>query len=209
MTFHRQKIGGRYHLVVDALNGLLRCLYKPYEATEHFPQPDWIKASFVNPKLISTHPSATDKKPKFSFPPDRPDLDIIGSEEASSLSRLLTSICEPQPSALKAIKAKNLQSNTGHGAKPVLLNDPTKKAKALAGQHLQYLVMEYCVLQLQARLEPEAQKALLEPGIYSVLNAMSASVRQGCGEALDRQGKEIYRELIRGWRTYEGKGIEE
>ena len=49
-------------------------------------------------------------------------------------------------------------------------------------------------------MDAEVQKNLLDLGLYSVLGVMSNDVRKVCGEGLDSQARDVYRELIAGWR---------
>ena len=164
LNAHRAKLGGRYHIVLDALGGLLSCLFEPYTLNDihtTIEQPHWL----LNNNLGATK---------------------LGGAHAREYSRLLESLCDPSPSAVK------------HSNK---LNDETKKAKAIAGQYLQYTIQEFCALQLQGRLAPEVRKAL-NPGLYAILNAMSKNVRASLASSLDDAGKAIFKALYDDYKRF-------
>ena len=113
LTGHRNRIKGRYHLVVPALNGLLRCLFHPYvseSGTVEIPQPAWL------------------------YPRDcNPDRSPLNEADAKGFARLLTTICEPAPGAVKPARSGGRRNEPNRQ----LLNDHVKNARAIAGQHLQ------------------------------------------------------------------------
>jgi nucleolar pre-ribosomal-associated protein 2 len=106
-------------------------------------------------------------------------------------ARLLTSICDPSVSVVTRSKKRAQQE----------LNDETKRARDIAGQHLQYLVMEFCQCQLQGRMEPEVRKAL-NPGLYAIFDAMGQDVRRTINAALDVKGRGIYKMLFEDYRRF-------
>lgn len=165
LALHRSKLGGRYHLVVMALQGMLRCLFIPYTASANsshsLERPPWL----INSRLDQTH--------------------------ASAYARLLTSICDPSVSAVTRSKNRQRQE----------LNDETKKARSIAGQHLQYLIMEFCQCQLRGRMEPEV-RAALNPGLYAVFDAMSQDVMRTVNAALDSAGRAIFKVLYDDYRRF-------
>ncbi len=61
----------------------------------------------------------------------RPPFD---ASHASMYARLLTTLCDPSPSAVAYSRPRQ----------QIHLNDETKRAKDVFGQHLHYLVMTYC-----------------------------------------------------------------
>ncbi|MCJ1389850.1 hypothetical protein MMC18_002707 [Xylographa bjoerkii] len=154
LALHRSKLGGRYHLVVPALQGLLRCFFTPY----------------------SSQPL---------------NLPILNPTHASAYARLLTSLCDPSVSAVK--RSKNRQRAE--------LNDETKKARNIAGQHLQYLIMEFCVCQLKGRMQPEV-RAALNPGLYAIFDAMGQEVMRTVNAALDVGGRAIFKVVYEDHRRF-------
>ncbi|MCJ1348129.1 hypothetical protein MMC31_006360, partial [Peltigera leucophlebia] len=125
---HRLKLGGRYHLILPALQGLLRCLFSPYPSLSNNSTPIFTSSSSAPNLSIS-------KRSKISI------------SHAYLYSRLLTSLCSPTVSAVTP-RSRSFSSSS--------LNDETKKARSIAGQHLQYLIMEYCTCQLWGHLSTTA-----------------------------------------------------
>ena len=162
---HRSKLGGRYHLVVLALQGMLRCLFTSYA-------------------------SVTDKNKQLPRPPWLKDTKLEG-EHATAYARLLTSICDPTVSAVTRSKTRARQE----------LNDETKKARSIAGQHLQYLIMEFCQCQLQGRMDPEVRRGL-NPGLYAIFDAMSQDLMRTLDSALDAPGRAIFKMVYDDYRRF-------
>lgn len=109
----------------------------------------------------------------------------LHADHAGQFCRLLTSLCDPTVSAVQLQRAS--QANQG-------LSDSTKKVKSLAGQYLQYLIMEYTGLQLRGHLSPE-MKAALMPGVYSVLDVMSRTTMRAMNAAMDSSSRAIFKGL--------------
>lgn len=157
LVMHRMKLGGRYHLVVPALQGLLRCLFVSYAAT-----------NATSP--VGEHVSA------------------IGEAHAAAYARVLTTICDPTVSAVTRSGKASQQQRRG-------LTDETKKARSMAGQHMQYVIMDYCTCQLTGRLQPET-KAALAPGLYAIFDVMSREVMRTVNEAMmDSSSRSIFKAL--------------
>lgn len=178
---HRLKLGGRYHLIIPALQGLLRCLFSPY------------------PSLSNKIPTPT-SAPSSSLS----KRSIISLPHASLYSRLLTNLCSPTVSAVTP-RSRSFSSSS--------LNDETKKARSIAGQHLQYLVMEYCTCQLWGHLATAGDdddgnnkyggmmmREKLMPGIFAVMDVMSAEVKRTVNARLDASGRSIFKGLYEEWR---------
>ena len=160
LLLHRSKTGGRYHLLLPALQSLLRCLFTPYISSGD--------ASAVSPSAFE-------------------------STDASNYARLLTTLADPTVSSVTR-SMKHSRHN---------LNDETKKARSIAGQHLPYLIMEYCACQLKERLAPEMKKAL-EPGLYAVLSDMTIERMRTMNAALDEGGRAVWKALYEDWRRFGG-----
>lgn len=153
LVMHRVKLGGRYHLVVPALQGLLRCLFVSYSSTS---------ATFASGEHVSA----------------------LGEAHAAVYARLLTTFCDPSVSAV---------TRPGKASRRGLM-DETKKARRIAGQHFQYVVMEYCHCQLMGRLQPEV-KAALAPGLYAIVDVMSHESMRTINEAMDSSCRSIFKAL--------------
>ena len=167
LAVHREKLGGRYHLIVPALQGLLRSLFIPYATA---PAPNG---------------------------PRRPTTDhaSVGEPHAAAYARLLTMLCSPTVSAVT--RSRN-HRNTRQS-----LNDETKKACSIAGQHLPYLIMEYCACQLKGRLPPEV-KAALNPGLWAVLDVVQQEAMRTMNAAMDSSCRSIFKALYEEYRRLGG-----
>ncbi|KAL1983840.1 hypothetical protein VTN96DRAFT_9841 [Rasamsonia emersonii] len=157
---YRQKLGGRFHLIVPAMQHLLACLFSPSR-----------KRKRGQSAVIQERP---------------PWLAPLDASHAVHFTRLLTSLCDPTVSAV----SRPTQAGPGHEA----LTDQTKKAKRVAGQHLQYLVMAYTECSLLSPVSPEMKAALL-PGLYAVLDVMSRETKRSLNAALDASGRAIFKTL--------------
>ena len=166
LVVHRMKLGGRYHLIIPALQCLLQCLFVSYRQNEASLQP----MSQSGGGLGETH--------------------------AAAYGRLLTTICDPTVSAVTRVKKRARAGAQQHG----LLNDETKKARNIAGQHLQYLIMEYCSQQLKGRLKQPGMKAALTPGLYAILDVMSQDVMRTINAAMDSSSRSIFKALYEDYR---------
>ncbi|OJD27932.1 hypothetical protein ACJ73_00660 [Blastomyces percursus] len=160
---YRQKLSGRFHLVLPVMQRLLRLLFTPSSrpqrsSNSQLTPPPWANSHNANSLL---------RRPS----------------HATQFTRLLTTLCDPTVSAVKRVQ----RSNSG-------LTDNTKKVKSLAGQHLQYLVMEYAICQLRGQLAPE-MKAALMPGFYSVLDVMSKETMRGMNAAMDSSSRAVFKSL--------------
>lgn len=162
LGIHRQKLGGRFHLIILAMQRLLHCLFarakkrsRPTKSdTGHGQQPYWLS------QLDAAH--------------------------ATHFTRLLTSLCDPTVSAV----SRPTPGGAGHEG----LTDQTKKAKQIAGQYLQYLVMDYAQSSLRSALHPDVKAALL-PGLYSVLDVMSRDTMRALNAGLDVSGRAMFKTL--------------
>ena len=167
LAVHRTKLGGRYHLVVPALQGLLRCLFEPYAKT------GGTRNELNLPSWLAGQDSGLD------------------NSHATAYARLLTTICEPSVSSVTRSKNKNRQK----------LNDETKIARSIAGQHLPYLIMELCRCQLIARMAPQKRQAL-NPGLYAVFDVMGQDAMRTLNSALDSSGRSIFKVLYEDYRRF-------
>ncbi len=176
LVMHRIKLGGRYHLILPALQGLLRCLFIPYSNNHNHNAAN----STVANNAQSSPPAAT------STP--------VGAADAAAYARLLTTICDP---TVSAVTRRHRSSKNGRYG--LSLNDETKKARGIAGQHLQYLAMEYCKYQLREYLRPEFKSALT-PGLYAVLDVLTPEVMRTMNAAMDSSSRSIFKALYDDYR---------
>ena len=157
LAIHRTKIGGRYHLVILALQSLLRCLFIPYAPTDSIAD--------TSSALNETH--------------------------AAAYARILTTLCDPTVSSVMRSKERSRLE----------LNDETKRAKSIAGQHLPYLILEYCNCQLKGKLLPE-MKTALDPGLYAVLAVMTPEAMRTMNAAMDESGRAVWKALYEDSRRF-------
>ena len=156
LTVHRAKIGGRYHLVLLALQALLRCLFIPYKSKE------------------ATASGSSG----------------FGESHAAAYGRILQMICDPTVSSVR--RARNRSR--------LELNDETKKARSIAGQHLAYLMMEFCGCQLTGRLLP-GMRAALNAGLYAVLAVMPVNIMRTMNATMDSSSRSIFKALYNDYRV--------
>lgn len=171
---YRQKLGGRMHLVTSLMQRLLRCLFV-YEgaSTATYGKTPGAEDKFV--RAVTSLPQWIHKDGTCKLADD--------PKYAVQFGRLLTVLCDPTVSAV----------NRGHHLTNAL-TDNTKKVKSLAGQHLQYVIVEYAMCQLRGRLSP-AVKAALMPGLYAVLNVMSREGMRAMNTAMDGSSRAVFRGL--------------
>ncbi|KAL2823073.1 Urb2/Npa2 family-domain-containing protein [Aspergillus granulosus] len=163
LGLHRQKIGGRFHLVLLPMQRLLHCL-------------------FARVKKSSTRLARSDTG-NTQQPPWLAQLDAT---HATHYTRLLTSLCDP---TVSAVSRPTLHATSHEG-----LTDQTKKAKRIAGQYLQYLIIDYAQSTLRNTLSPDVKAALL-PGLYSALDAMSRETMRALNAGLDISGRAVFKVL--------------
>jgi len=171
LSRNRKRLGGRYHLVIPALQGLLKCLFFAGTASTAVSQtksqvlfirslPSWLRSS---------------KEP-------------LGPKSAEHFTRLLTTICDPSVSSTRRRKSNELK-------------DETKKVKSLAGQYIQYLIMEYCRCSLHGRI-PSSSKEKLMPGLFAMLDVMDREMMRGMNGAMDSNGRAVWKGLYQDWERF-------
>ncbi|KAL8769617.1 MAG: hypothetical protein Q9209_004414 [Squamulea sp. 1 TL-2023] len=162
LAFHRKRLGGRYHLILLALQALLRPLFIPYKAD----------------------PASSEE--------------IYTATHAHAYSRLLLQLADPP---LSSVSSYSHRKKLGEHHS---LNDPTKIAKTIAGQHLHYLIMTYCDLQLKGRLTQEVREKL-RPGIWAVLDVIPQETMRVMNAGMDKAGRAVWKGLYEEWRR-DGRG---
>ena len=173
----RRRLADRHHLLLPVLQGLLKCFFFPGTTASRSRQ---TTASAFSVAFVEDLPSWL----KASEQP-------LPSSSAAKLSRLLSTICNPTVSAARSSR-KHTQNE---------LNDEVKHVKALAGQHMQYLVMEYARCSLDGEIRSEVKEKLM-PGMYTVLDAMSRDVMRGMNAAMDPSSRAIFKTLYDDWTRY-------
>lgn len=171
LSRHRIRLGGRYHLLLPALYGLLRCLFAPNNPHSLRTQSQVIFHSKL-PPWLRNHQTTKLTKPSSIL-----------------LTRLLTTICSPTPSAVKKRRTPNSS-----------LTDATKKARRIAGEYMQYFIAEYisCQLASGGGIEASAKEGLM-PGLYAVLDVMGRDGMRGLNARLDAGGRAMWKALYADW----------
>lgn len=114
---------------------------------------------------------------------------VFGESHAAAYGRILNMICDPTVSSVtRSRKRPRLE-----------LNDKTKKARSMAGQHLPYLIMEFCGCQLQGRLQP-GMRAALNAGLYAVLAVIPPDVMRTMNVAMDSSSRSVFKALYNDYR---------
>lgn len=175
---YRRRISDRYHLLLPVLQMLLRCLFWPGVETVRIRQHN---------KLADNLNTFKETLPPWlhgsgqSLPPS----------SAEKLSRLFSTICNPSVSAARSAK------KGGHNE----LNDETKRAKQLAGQHMQYVVVEYARCTLDGQIVPSVKDRLM-PGMYAVLDSMDRELLRAANAAMDPSSRAIFKNLYDDWTRF-------
>ncbi|KAJ5578302.1 uncharacterized protein N7459_007266 [Penicillium hispanicum] len=160
LGLQRVKIGGRFHLVVNAMQRLLGCLF-----------------ARSRKRTRSARLQTTLSQPFWLAP--------LQASHTTSYTRLLTTLCDPTVSAVLRPQP---------GASRDALVDETKKAKRIAGQYLQYVVIEYTQCSLRGSLSPEVRASLM-PGLYAALDVMSKESLRALSSTLDASGRAVFKSL--------------
>ncbi|KAJ9603085.1 hypothetical protein H2200_012380 [Cladophialophora chaetospira] len=173
---HRRRLSDRHHLLLPVLQNLLRCLF-------------WPGLQAVNSqKGVAAHAISNFGKtlPRWIY-------DSALSLPLSSvdhLSRLLSSICNPTVSAARSSSKRRNE-----------LNDEVKKTRKVAGQHMQYLVTEYCRCFLDGQILP-AMKDQLMPGMYKVMDAIDRDIMRAMNAGMDPSSRAIFKNLYDDYVKY-------
>jgi nucleolar pre-ribosomal-associated protein 2 len=165
LTSHRLKLQGHFHLVVQAMQALMRCFFTPL-------------------------PHSTSRTSKLFAPPPwlSPPKQQLNARHAVAFTRLVTLICDPSVSSVTRSKDNNLTS-------------ATDKAKRMAGQHMQFLLMLYVQLQLEMKMLPEIREKMV-PGLYAIFDTTTPEMRRMIGDSLDSSGRSVFGTLFRGYQRF-------
>ena len=173
LTRFRRRLQSRYHLLLPCLQNLLGCLY------------------FPGSEIINAREQKSEQQLEFL---DHLPFWLTGTSQAlppssaAKFTRLLTSICDPTAST-----AARISSNTSE------LNDATKKARSIAGQYMQYLIMEYTYCTLSGQPGSPAVTARLMPGLYACLDCMPRDLVRCMNDAMDPSSRAVFKGL---WEDY-------
>ncbi|KIX05514.1 uncharacterized protein Z518_06386 [Rhinocladiella mackenziei CBS 650.93] len=175
---YRRRLSDRYHLLVPAMQRLLRCLFWP--GTEKVRDEKWTMSVGAIDTFGKTLPTWL-----------RESGEGLAPSSAEKFSRLVLSICNPTVSAARSSKKR------GHNQ----LNDDTKKARQWAGQFMQYLVIEYARCSLDGQITPTMKERLM-PGMYGVMDAMDQELFRALNAGMDPSSRAIFKNLYDDWTRY-------
>lgn len=175
---HRRRISDRYHLLVPAMSCLLRCLF--------WPGTNMIQRSSGR-DVAHTINMFGQALPGWLTSSE----EALPSTSADQLARLLSSICNPTVSAARTSRKR------GHNE----LNDETKRARQLAGQHMLYLITEYARCSLDGQIDPLVKEHLM-PGLYSVMDAIDKELMRALNSGMDPSSRAIFKVLYDSWTAH-------
>lgn len=174
---YRRRLTDRYHLLLPVLQALLRCIFWPGQgAIENQRGTTW--------NVIATFGRTL---PKWM----RESHESLSLQTVDHFCRILSSLCNP---TVSAARASNKRSHNE-------LNDVVQKARKLAAQHMQYLVMEYCRCILDGQILPP-MKAQLMQGMYRVLDALDRDTMREMNSGMDASSRAIFKALYEDWSKF-------
>ncbi|KIW62243.1 hypothetical protein, variant [Phialophora macrospora] len=173
---HRRRLSDRYHMLLPVLQALLRCLFWPG------------KNAAEGQRGAAVKPLITFGKTLPSWMRDASGPLPLSS--ADQISRLFSSVCNPTVSAARSSHKRRNE-----------LNDEVKKARKLAGQHMQYLVTEYCRCFLDGQVAPSMKDQLMA-GMYRVLDAIDRDVMRAMNAGMDPSTRAVFRTLYDDYQRF-------
>ncbi|KAJ4362509.1 hypothetical protein N0V83_010603 [Neocucurbitaria cava] len=180
LLVHRGRLGGRFHLLLPLLQGLLFCLFIP-NASRSGALPSWLRT-----------PTGID--------PVR-----LTPANANQYSRLLSTLCNPPQSSIT--KAHHYQAQTSSRAsKSKDLNDPVKAARERTSHFLYPLLASFCRFQLNGRLEAGVREKLMV-GVYEVVGTAGLH-KEGVDAmfaGLGRSERDVWRGVWGEWEGVRGR----
>lgn len=172
----RRHLNGRYHLLVPALQGLLRSLFVPdanMAADARLQLPPWAM-ELADGNDMGHHVPVT--------------------KHADELTRLLTLTAEPSASAARSRQREDAS-----------LVDEIAKAKDDAGKHVVYLIQTWAECSLSGRLpEGAGVREALMPGVWSVLGCVKGDVLQAMADGMRSDARAVLTALLAEWRRATG-----
>ncbi|KAH9871335.1 hypothetical protein IAQ61_005514 [Plenodomus lingam] len=185
LLLHRGRIGGRFHILLPLLQGLLFCLFIP-NTPRTGALPYWLRSLPPRSNPSSTH-----------HPINHPPTHLT-PQNATHFSRLLSTLVNPPQSS---ISKSNTQTSS--------LTDPLKIARDRTAAFLYPLLTAYCRFQLSGRLEASVREKLA-PGWAEVLGT-AALRREGLAAmfaGLGRSERDVWRGVWGEWEAGRGRGID-
>lgn len=119
------------------------------------------------------------------------EASVFGGSHAAAYGRILNMICDPTVSSVTRSRNRSRLE----------LNDETKKARSIAGQHLPYLIMEFCGCQLTGRLLP-GMRAAVNAGLYAVFAVIPPDIMRAMNAAMDSARRSVFKALYDDYRRF-------
>lgn len=181
---YRRRLTGRLHLLLPALQNLLKCLFCP---------PTWKHLTTTSTSQAVYLASL----PNWLNPLAHASTVTLPQTSATRFSRVLQQLCDPSASAARHV------SRQGPGASTPTNNlvDETKALRRQVSQHTQYLLQTYCDVMLAGYIAPDVKERLV-PGLYAVMNATEVEVMRALNAAMDVSQRAIWKGLYSDWKTY-------
>jgi hypothetical protein len=173
---HRRRVSDRYHLLLPVLQTLLRCFFWPGKTATERQQGTAVEHLLTFAKTL----------PSWM----RDSSEPLPLSSADQISRLFSSVCNPTVSAARSSHKRRNE-----------LNDEVKQARKLAGQHMQYLVMEYCRCFLDGQIAPSMKDQLMA-GMYRVLDAIDRDVMRAMNAGMDPSTRAVFKNLYDAYQRY-------
>lgn len=182
MTLHRRRVrGGRYHLVVAALQSLLYCIYKrkaPGERkkSDKVVHPPWLllSASYCNGE------------------PDRGTTEtiVITGKRVDGFNRLVTTFCEPSASSVRDRTRRRNDHNLVHSARDRERREVASCVGGLLGGILKG--------GLEGGFDGD-----ITVSVYAIFEALGPEGVKAFARTIDRESRAMLREL---WDEYNRVG---
>lgn len=169
LLVHRGRLGGRFHILLPLLQGLLFCLFIP-NISRSGALPAWLRTVTLTDPIRLT------------------------STNATQLSRLLSTLCNPPQSSI----TKAHQHHASRKSKD--LNDPVRAARDKAGHFLYPFLASFCRFQLSGRLDAGVREKLM-PGIWEVVGTagLHKEALDAMFAGLGRSERDVWRNVWGGW----------
>ncbi|KAH9877893.1 hypothetical protein J1614_003110 [Plenodomus biglobosus] len=181
LLLHRGRIGGRFHILLPLLQGLLFCLFIP-NTPRSGALPHWLRPS----TSTSTEPIR------------------LTPQNATQFSRLLATLCNPPQSSIT--KAHQHHSSSKSQSKSKDLNDPIRAARDRVATFLYPLLAAYCRFQLSGRLEAGVREKVL-PGVWEAVGtaALHKEALDAMFAGLGRSERDVWRGVWSEWESVSGR----
>lgn len=186
---YRRRLTGRHHLLLLALQALLKCLFYP---------PSRQKLS-TNPGTSASKATFLSSLPHWLNPPTQSSSHTLPPTSATKFSRVLQTLCDP--SASSARRATKRRHHDISDNRDLNLVDETRLLRRQVSQHTQYLLQTYCQTTLDGYISPEVKEKLM-PGLYAVCNAMDMEVMKGMNSAMNESQRAVWKDLYGEWRRW-------